>query len=518
MKITLALSKAPVCVDQLARMAGGTLVLRGCTCPPTVSHMCTDSREANGDTLFCAIRGERVDGHAYIPTAVGGGCRAFLCERLPDGWEDLTEASPLGMASMAAILVPDTVEALGSLAKARRMTDLANLATVAITGSVGKTTTKEAVTAVLSASPSLTAVRPVFKKDGNYNSTIGLPLSFLEIDPSTAAAVLEMGMSERGEIASMTTAVRPHIALITNIGSSHLEYLGSRENIARAKFEIAAGLGEGDCLLINGDEPLLAGLGQDFDGEKPVIPAGIRVLRVSLAGTAGADYTAFGITPRAGGTGFDLATPAGVWRDLFIPAVGNHMVWAGAFAAATGQLMGLTEAEVRTGLASYRTAALRQSIRRVGGLTVIEDCYNAAPESMHAALEVLDTVARAAEGMAVTPPIPRRRIAVLGDMRELGADSVALHRAVGAETARRGVDMLVTVGSLGRDIAAGALDAGLSSDRVLITVETGDVDAYPAVAETLRRILRPGDCVLFKASRAMKLEQLCALVTSPESL
>ena len=479
MKITLAY---PLTASKLASMVGGRLTVVGDT-DPTVTHVCTDSREADENTLFCAIRGERVDGHDFMAKAVSLGCRLFLCERRP---HDL---------ACNTIQVKDTVEALSALARAYRAETVKDLSVIAITGSVGKTTTKEMTAAVLSKGKSL------FKKDGNFNSTIGLPLSFMEISTETDCAVLEMGMSSRGEISAMTMAVRPNIAVIANIGSSHLEYLGSRENIARAKLEIAEGLPEGGTLLVNGDEPLLSALGQDFEEDLPVIPEGIRTLRVSLAGASDADYIARNITPRDGGMYFDLTTPAGVWEGLYIPAVGEHLVWAGSFAAAVGQLSGLTEGQVREGLATYRPANMRQNIRIVGGVTVIEDCYNAAPESMRASLSVLATVAAQAPNA--------RRIAVLGDMKELGADTKTLHRSVGKAAFERGVDLLVTVGELGAEIARGALEAGMSPDSVCVT---GGTDTYAATAAYLRAVLREGDHILFKASRSMALETVANML------
>ena len=479
MKITLAY---PLTASKLASMVGGSLTTVG-DADPTVTHICTDSREADGDTLFCAMRGERVDGHDFMAKAASLGCVLFLCERLP---HDLV---------CNTVQVTDTVEALSTLASAYRTETMKDLSVIAITGSVGKTTTKEMTAAVLSQGKTL------FKKDGNFNSTIGLPLSFMEISVETDCAVLEMGMSSRGEIASMTRAVRPNIAVIANIGSSHLEYLGSRENIARAKLEIAGGLSEGGILLVNGDEPLLEELGQDFGEDLPVIPESIRTLRVSLAGEIDADYIARNITPRDGGMYFDLSTPTGVWEGLYIPAVGEHLVWAASFAAAVGGLCGLTEGQVREGLATYRPADMRQNIRHTGGVTVIEDCYNAAPESMRAALSVLTTVA------AQVPHA--RRVAVLGDMKELGEDTVALHRSVGKAVFEKGVDILVTVGELGAEISRGAMEAGMSPEAIRVT---GGADTYAATAEYLRSILRTGDHVLFKASRSMALETVAEML------
>ena len=479
MKITLT---SPIAISDLASMAGGRLEICGVGAGGEITHICTDSREADAHTLFCAIRGERVDGHDYMAKAAELGCTAVLCEKIP-------ENAP----AAAYVVVEDTVAALSALALARREGDMKDLSIVAITGSVGKTTTKEMTAAVLSQGRSL------FKKDGNYNSTIGLPLSFMEIPVDTECAVLEMGMSSRGEISAMTQAVRPNIAVVANIGSSHLEYLGTRQNIARAKLEIALGLSEGGVLLVNGDEPLLEHLGQDFGEELPVIPDGIRILRVALL-ASDADYAAHGISSHAAGMEFDLTTPDGVWSRLYVPAPGMHIVWAAAFAAAVGHLCGLSEAQVRAGLASYRPANMRQNIRTVGGVTVIEDCYNAAPESMRAALDVLDMTARGSQG---------RRVAVLGDMKELGADTVHLHRTVGQYAVSKGVELIVTVGELGAEIAKGALDAGMDPASIVIT---GGADTYADTADYLKTILREGDHVLFKASRSMSLETIAEAV------
>ncbi len=523
----IAFAEIILSLTELACRAGGILYTRGDAPPIEVSGLCTDSREADGTTMLCAIRGERVDGHRFLPGAARAGCRAFLCERLPEGWTEMGADSPMGDGSAAAVVVPDTVAAFSRLALARREEELSHLRITAVTGSVGKTTTKEMIAAVLGTRHTL------FKKDGNYNSTIGLPLSVLEVPRAAQAAVLEMGMSGRGEIAAMTEAVRPDIAIVANIGSSHLEHLGTRENIACAKLEIARGLRPGGTLLINGDEPLLAALGQDLGDDRPVIPADIRVLRLSLRAGAEADYAASGIAVCGGGMRFDLTTPEGVLRGLWVPALGEHLVWAAAFAAVVGRLYGLDESAIRAGLSAYRPADMRQSVRCIAGVTLIEDCYNAAPESMRAALSVLASVAETAAEVACEGPvggeIPRgtpggagamksagrvcgRRVAVLGDMRELGTDSVALHAAVGAEAVRCGVELLMTVGALGAHIAAGAREAGMGEACIRVTAADGEDprDSYPETARALCAYLRPGDCVLIKASRAMAAERLAS--------
>ena len=496
MKVTMSVSRTAA---ELSAMCGGHLYVRGELSAPTVLHICTDSREVDGDTLFCAMRGERVDGHTYIPTAARAGCRAFLCERLPDGWDDLTPNGVLADHPLVAIVVEDTVAALSRLAAAVRADTLSDTKVVAVTGSVGKTTTKEMVAAVMAA-----ASPRSYKKDGNFNSTIGLPISVTEIPADTTHAVLEMGMSGRGEIASMTAAARPDIALVINVGTSHMEQLGSRENIAAAKLEIAEGLQGGGILLVNGDEPLLA-------HAETVTPAGARVLRLSLADAPNADFSVCRIASSPEGMTFDLSTPEGVVTDLFVPAVGTHMVWAGAFSAAVGCLCGFSPACIRAGLAAYRPASLHQSCRPVGEVTFMEDCYNAAPESMRAALDALSMTA-AAKGSS-------RRVAVLGSMMALGQESPARHREVGRALANHAPDLLITVGELAACIAEGAREGGMPADRILVLGSDiapdapnapDPTEAYPTLAARIAERIQPQDILLFKASRAMRLEALAS--------
>ena len=472
----IKIQEAPLTLPWIAEATGGALVSPEGNVPH-IHYVCTDSREADAETLFCAIIGERVDGHNYIAAAMKLGCRAVLCQRQPA--EDV-----------CAVIVSDTVTAMGKLAKAYKHEYLTNLFTVAITGSVGKTTTKECVASVLGQSERL------FKKDGNYNSTIGLPLSVTEIGRDHTAAVLEMGMSGFGEIESMTTTVHPDVACIVNIGTSHMEHLGSREGIARAKMEIIDGIKEGGTLLVNGDEPLL------IPAQACCFSRGITCLRVSLTDPT-ADFYADNVAASDRGMTFDLHTPDGMLERMTIPSVGHHMVWAAAFATAVGFLRGMTHEDIQKGLYAYRPAGMRQNVTTDNGVTFIEDCYNAAPESMAAALAVLKLTARG------------RVIAVLGDMKELGDDTVNLHRTVGrkvADLACEGRDVyLVTVGDLGAEIAAGAAES-LSADRIFVSREAAP---YEDVVRHLKALLREGDTVLFKASRAMTLEVITTVVKSP---
>ncbi len=473
MKVTVKAPSGGMPLDFVANATGGKLILQGSDTAPAVKYVCTDSREADAETLFCAIRGERVDGHAYMAATESAGCAAFLCERLPD---DLTPP-------FAAVVVADTVAALSRLARAYRETYLSALVPVAVTGSVGKTTTKECVAAVLAQKGDL------FKKEGNFNSVIGLPLSVLEIPETCERAVLEMGMSGFGEITAMTDAVHPHIAMITNIGHAHMEMLGSREGISRAKLEITHSMGKGDILLVNGDEPLLGDAAM-----APIRDKGVRVLRLSMKDPTAEAYM-HRIRPGADGMTFDLTVEGCLWRELTVPSVGDHMVWAAGFAATAGYCMGMTAEQVRAGLASYTPAAMRQNVYTLGGMTFIEDCYNASPESMRAAFSVLKLTAR------------WRMIAVLGDMKELGERSVALHRETGkslVETCGREL-CLITLGELGAEIAEGAVQAGLPGENAYISLQD---KPYPEATEYLRCLVREGDTLLFKASRSMGLETI----------
>ncbi len=460
MKITLG--RENITLSGIARACGGILVGKD----RTLRAVCTDSREVDEGTMFVALRGARTDGHQYIPMAVEKGCCAVLCE----SWLPCGEAS--------AVIVKNTEHALSLMAQ--DYLDAYRIPCVAVTGSVGKTTTKEFVAGVLSVS------HPTYKTAGNYNSTIGMPLSALEIGPSHHAAVFEMGMSGQGEIRRMSLAAKPDIAIITNIGSAHLEYLETRENIAKAKLEIAQGLRKGGLLLVNGDEPLLRGIAaKDY-----------RVCTVSLDGDG--DYRGCNIVlhPSRECTTFDLCTPQGTIRDFEIPAVGKHMVYDAIFAYVVGCELGMTEEQIRRGLATYRSGGLRQRLLPMGEITVLEDCYNAAPESMRAALYVLGSFARERHC---------RSVAVLGDMRELGVESRYLHEQIGVYAVEQGISVLLTLGELGASIAEGAMGAGLPDSSVLMHRDLSDLES---AAHLLKSYLEPGDMILVKASRSVAAERL----------
>ena len=432
-----------------------------------IESVCTDSREVEFGSLFCAIPGERVDGHDYIRSAYNNGCRAFLCERIPDGCED--------MDNTAFIRVDNTVAALSALADAYCHGRVDSV--IGVTGSVGKTTTKEFVASVL-------PKNNTYRTRGNYNSVIGLPLSMLEMPDSTSCAVLEMGMSGRGEIEIMSRVAKPDIAIITNIGTSHMEMLGSREGIRDAKLEIVKGIKKDGVLLVNGDDDML----RDID-----VPC--KLLRVSVK-DPGCEIYANNIRQRNGETVFDVVYKNTVYTDIRIPTLGIHNVYAASFAFAVACLTDISFEDTRERLAGFETPKMRQNIYDACGITIIEDCYNASPESMRAALDVLDTLSRERGNS--------RKVALLGDMLELGESSPTLHRGVGEYVAERKIDRLVTLGALAKNIADGA--------RGVISVSVADRQDSEEASERLAEILLPGDILLVKASRGVHAEKVIELI------
>jgi UDP-N-acetylmuramoyl-tripeptide--D-alanyl-D-alanine ligase len=297
-----------------------------------------------------------------------------------------------------------------------------------------------------------------------------------------------MGMSAPREISAMTRAATPDIAMVINVGSSHLEYLGTRENIAKAKLEIGEGIIEGGYLLLNGDEILLA---DHYSERYETLYVGFETLadRDVHCGTK-----IMNVKVESDGTRFTLRLLDTMLFDLKIALVGKHFAYNAAFAATAAYLLGASEDEIREGLASYIPTGLRMNVYEKGGVTIVADCYNAAPESMKGAIDTLSQL-----------NVSGKRVAVLGDMKELGSSSDELHASVGKYLADKGIDRLFTVGSSGALIAKAALGAGMSEKNV--TAFDEELGAS-AIAEMIKENIAAGDAILFKASRAMKLEEL----------
>ena len=454
MKITLG---------DAARLSGGRLHADSDT-QLLLDYVCSDSREAipGRTSLFAALKGERTDGGTFVPDIIASGNAALISD--PALFEKNT------------IYVNDVRAALRSLAAGYRREYLPALRCVCVTGSVGKTTTKEMTALVLSRAFSVSST------SGNLNSTIGLPLSLLRVDEHSQACVLEIGMSGRGEIAPLSEAAMPDVAIITNIGTSHIEFLGSREEICREKTDIASGLKKDGVLILNGDEPLLTAAAKHIDR---------RCVFVSLDNTS-ADYHAEDISSDGARTFFTAVCPSGSVRAE-LPALGDHNVRNALSAIAAGEALGISPADCASALKEFCPVGSRQNIYEKNGVKVIADCYNSSPESTAAALSVLRT-------------FPRRRIAVLGDMLELGDYAKQFHRETGARVCGC-ADVLVTVGTLAGCIAQGAASAGFDVEKIRAF---GENERERAV-DYIRSLVGPGDTVLFKASRRMDFDKILKL-------
>ncbi len=442
-------------LEQAARWCGGTVAPQYAQ----VSFLgaSNDSRSLEPGQLFVALEGAR-DGHEFIPGALAAGAAAVLCSRC-DG-------------DFPAIVVRDPRKALGDIARQERMR--LNLKVVGVTGSVGKSTTKEMIAGILSRKYR-TGKTPV-----NHNNDIGMPMAILALPEDTEVAVLEMGMNHFGEMAYLTSIAAPDIAVITNIGTMHIEHLGSREGILHAKLEILQGLRPGGKLVYNGDEPLLwnlRGTGRTaplyFGLENPACTVRCPQMQEWEGRTE--------LTVAAGETTFQVG----------LPVEGRHFVYDALAAVAVAQLLEVPTAQIQQGLAAFQSMEGRQEIYEAGGYTIIQDCYNAGPESMAASLAVLGKRAG-------------RRIAVLGDMLELGVCTQAEHYRVGRIAAGK-CDLLLALGKNAGRVVNGAITGGMRP------LDAMAFDNAQDLIDALRARAKPGDILLFKGSRGMKMEQVLNL-------
>lgn len=467
MSVELKIKK--LTAEEIAEATGGELIEIGKASSRTVDKVTHDSRECTNGVLFCAIPGDRVDGHDFIPNAVRDGANVILLDHLPEKTDGL---------DFIAVKVADTVAALGDLAHYYK--GLSKAKVIAVTGSVGKTTTKEFIAAVASTS------YKTHKTKGNYNSTIGLPLTLFGLDPDDEVAVCEMGMSDFGEIERMSKIAEPDIAVITNIGSSHLEYLGSREGICKAKMEITAGLKKDGTLILNADEPLLFAKKDD----STVSPEFVSVY--SRFG----DYRAVNIRQNADGMEYDLIYGNKAVTNVTIPTLGKHNVYNSLIAYAVGVKLGMTDEDIRRGLMSFVSADKRQNIYDVGSITLIDDCYNASPESMHASIDVLTSIA---SKRGVNP------CALLGDMLELGEYSRLMHDQLGQYAAKAKVHRLYCYGEMADVVAEAAIKNGIRADNVSVCLDSKQPET---MAKMIAATMEDGDILLVKASRGVAAEKV----------
>ena len=430
-------------VSEIAELSGGRLLSGDGSA--LVTGFVTDSRKACPGAMFVPIRGENVDGHRFIPNALAAGAASFT--------DHPVEArGPL-------VLVEDCRAALQKVGEAYRARF--TLPIVGITGSVGKTTAKE-MTAL-----GLTASRRVWRTPGNANSQVGVPVTVCGIEPEHTAAVIEMGVSMPGEMARIARVVKPTCGVVTTIGTSHLEFMGTRENILAEKARMADYLPEGAPLFVNGDNDLLSGF---TSGSYRVVTFGL---------SPHCQWRAKEVAEGKDSLTFTCCSPEGQEQTVSLPVLGEHNVRNALAAMAVGSWLGQPLADTARVLASYEPPAMRQQIKEAGGVVIIDDTYNASPDSMESALNVL-----------ADRPETGRKIAVLAGMRELGSYEQAGHQSTGAYARKKAVELLA-IGELGRLIAQGY------GDKAVCVKDNAEAAAW------LLHRLRPGDAVLVKGSRGM---------------
>ena len=423
----------------------------------------TDSRKIKNGELFVALKGENCNGESFAKDALNKGAAAVLvsktAKRVPEG---------------VVLKVDDTLTAYRQIAGAWR--NRFDIPVVAVTGSNGKTTTKDLTAAALN------GLGHVQKTSGNFNNEVGVPLTLLELREKHNAAVVEIGMRGLGQIETLAQFVRPTIGIVTNVSEAHIELLGSIENIARAKGELVEAIPSGGTIILNADNPHTAQM-------KNLAGADVNVMTYGLENPA--DLTAKNILIGSVSTEFTL-TYRGENFDFEIPMLGRHNVSNSLAAIAAGLTVGLSIEEIQRGISTLTTTKMRFEVIRRDGLTIVNDAYNASPASMRVAIRTASEIYNG------------RLIAVLGDMMELGDISEKVHREIGEELVEHGFDVLITLGALGKFIATGARDAGLE--------KIYSFDTHEDAAKKILEIVREGDTILFKASHVMHMEKIIELI------
>lgn len=450
-------------IDDILKATGGELLSGERN--KEIADITTDSRKAAEGVLFIPIIGEKFDGHEFIKASFDLGASAALTQ-------EETELS----IDKTIVKVEDTFKALGDIAGYYK--EKYNVPTVAVTGSVGKTTTKDILASVLSQKYN------TLKTQGNFNNEIGLPLTIFGLEKEHEAAVLEMGMNHFGEIERLASIGRPDVAVITNIGQSHIENLGSREGIFKAKMEITKLFTKDNTLIVNGDDDFLSkakGM-----GEYKVVYYGIKnpdndiyAKDIENNGLDGIRFT---------------AVVGGVEYKTEITVPGEHNVYNALAAICVGREFGVPMDKIIEGIKSFKPTKMRMAIEDFEGIKIINDCYNASPDSIKAALGVLGDIKN------------MRRIAVLGDVLEMGDFAKDAHYALGKAVKDSGIDLLVTAGENMKYLAQGARDNGM--ENVISFDKTLEVCSY------IKTEVKRGDAVLIKASRGMRFEEVYDTITN----
>jgi len=417
-----------------------------------------DSRTVGKGELFFAVRGERLDGHDFVDAALERGALAAVVRK--DQWHRYSWTDRV-------LVVDDTLVALQTLATAVRKVWGKPL--VGVTGSAGKTTTKEAIAHLLASK------FRVLKSEGNFNNHFGLPLMLLKLEPEHDVAVIEMGMSHAGEIRALAKIAQPEIGVVTNVAPVHLEFFDSLAGIARAKYELIESLPSTGTAVLNADDEYVSQFGRDFKG---------KVVRYGINATA--DVRAENIQARgAEGSEFDVVI-ASTREHARLPLVGEHNVLNALAAVAVGLARGLNSSQAASALATLVPADKRGQVLQLGNITVINDCYNSNPKALNAMVDAL----------AAMPA--KRRIVIAGEMLELGPAGEEMHRTAGEHAAGKKIDVVIGVRGLAQALVEGAGKSGARAEFVVTPEEAG---------EWLAREGRDGDVVLLKASRGVKLEK-----------
>ena len=427
------------------------------------SGVTTDSRKITEGVLFVALKGENFNGEDFAEDSLKKGAAAVLVSN-----------SAKNISGGVVLKVEDTLTAYQKISQSWR--ERFQIPVIAITGSNGKTTTKDLTAAALS------PLGEIQKTSANFNNEIGVPLTLLGINEHHKAAVVEIGMRGLGQIESLAKIVKPNIGIVINVNETHIEILKSVENIAKAKGELVEAIPSGGAVILNADN--------DFTAEmKKLAKNGVKIITYGIENPA--DLTAKNIVIEDTSTEFRLNYGDEIF-DFEIPIIGRHNVSNALAAIAAGLTLGLSIKEIQHGFSTLATTKMRFEVIRRDGVTIVNDAYNASPASMRAAIQ---TVAEIYEG---------RKIAVLGDMLELGEISKKVHREVGEELAKNNFDTLITLGELGKFIADGAKDAGLKN---IFTAST-----HEEAAKKILEIMQDGDTILFKASHGMHFEKIIELI------
>lgn len=423
------------------------------------SQVETDTRAITEGALFVALKGETFDGHDYVLQAKErGAAGAVVAEERPEYKQE----------GFAVVIVTDTRKAYQDLARFHRRRF--SIPVIAVTGSVGKTSTRSMIAAVLSQK------YRVLQTEKNFNNEIGLPKTLLQLTPEHEACVVEMGMRGLGQIVELAAIAEPDIGVVTNVGKSHIELLGSQDNIARAKSELVRALSEDGVAILNQDDSYVAAMADLCRGK--VVGYGIESNAAIRASRVVCSEKGLRFACRC----FDQV------MDIHMPLIGSHNVYNALAAIAVGRVLGLTEHQLQKGLSEYRGMPMRQELIHLGEYTFINDAYNANPASMSEALKSLALLTKG------------RKIAVLGGMLELGDWTVREHEKIGAEAAELGLDALITMGSPASYIADVARKNGLGA---VYTAQD-----HAGAADCLRQIIQPGDTVLLKGSRGFAMEKI----------